>query len=151
MSEDKTPAGTPVRWSPFRELALPARFGKLVDELFADNAGIAFERALSPAIDVSEDEKQYVITAELPGVRKDDVTIELHQGVLTVHGEKKSEHEETKARRRWVERSYGTFTRSLTLPSDALADRVDAAFADGILTVTVPKSESAKPRTVAIK
>jgi HSP20 family protein len=56
-----------------------------------------------------------------------------------------------KERRRWVERSYGSFTRSLTLPGDALADRVDASFTDGVLTVTIPKSEAAKPRTVAIK
>ena len=151
MSENKTPAATPARRAPFRELALPTRFGKLIDELFADNGGSAFERALAPAIDVSEDDKQYVISAELPGVKKEDVTVELHQGVLTVHGEKKSEREEKKERPRWVERSYGTFTRSLTLPSDAVADRIDAGFADGVLTVTIPKSEAAKPRTVAIR
>jgi HSP20 family protein len=151
MSENKTPAAPPARWSPFRELALPTRFGRLIDELFADAGGTASERALSPAIDVSEDDKQYVITAELPGVKKGDVSVELENGVLTVHGEKKSEREEKKERRRWVERSYGSFTRSLTLPGDALADRVDASFADGVLTVTIPKSEAAKPRTVAIK
>jgi HSP20 family protein len=151
MAENKTPAAMPARRSPFRDLALPTRFGKLIDELFAENGGATFEGGISPAIDVSEDDKQYVITAELPGVKKDDVSVELHEGVLTVQGEKKSEREEKKERRRWVERSYGSFTRSLTLPGDALADRVDAAFADGVLTVTIPKAEAAKPRTVAIK
>ena len=151
MAENKPQPAAPARWSPFREFGLPTRFGKLIDELFAESSPTGLERGISPAIDVAEDEKQYVITAELPGVKKNDVTIELENGVLTVHGEKKSEREEKKERRHWVERSYGSFTRSLTLPSDALADRVDASFADGILTVTIPKSEAAKPRTIAIK
>jgi HSP20 family protein len=149
MTEQKRRPGTPARWSPFRELALPSRFSQLIDELFAE--GGSGDRGLSLAIDVAEDEKQYVITAELPGVKKNDVSIELEAGVLTIHGEKKSEREEKKEKRHWVERSYGSFTRSLSLPSDALTDRVEASFADGVLTVTIPKSEAAKARAIAIK
>ena len=92
-----------------------------------------------------------MITTELPGVKKNDVSIELEAGVLTIHGEKKSEREEKKEKRHWVERSYGSFTRSLGLPSDAVTDRVEASFADGVLTVTIPKSEATKPRAIAIK
>ena len=149
MTEQRTQPATPARWSPFRELALPSRFSRLIDELFAE--GGAADRGLSLAIDVAEDEKHYVITTELPGVKKNDVSIELEAGVLTIHGEKKSEREEKKEKRHWVERSYGSFTRSLGLPSDAVTDRVEASFADGVLTVTIPKSEATKPRAIAIK
>lgn len=104
-----------------------------------------------PAIDLHEDDGSFVVTAELPGVRKEDVVVELENGVLTLRGEKRSEREEKKERRRYVERSYGAFSRSFTLPPNVDGDRIHADFADGVLTVTIPKSSETKPRTVDIK
>ena len=106
---------------------------------------------LLPAIDVSEDDGNYVVTAELPGVKREDVNVELEEDVLTIRGEKRSEREEKKEKRRFVERSYGTFSRSFTLPANADPERVSAAFKDGVLTVTIGKRPEAKPRVVDIK
>ena len=102
-------------------------------------------------MDVHENDTRYTVTVELPGTRKEDVQVELSEGMLTIRGEKKSEREETKERRRYVERSYGSFSRSFTLPGDANAERLDASFKDGILTITIPKTEESKPKRVAIK
>jgi HSP20 family protein len=106
---------------------------------------------LVPAIDVSDDDRHYTITVELPGGRKEDLQIEVQHDTLTIRGEKKSEREEKKEQRRYVERSYGTFSRSFSLPSDADAEHIDASFKDGVLTIRLPKTEAAKPRAIAVK
>ena len=100
---------------------------------------------------IVEDGDRYVVTIELPGTKKEDVTVEMSDRVLTIRGEKRNEREEKKEHSRWVERSYGSFSRSFTLPANAVGDRVKASFEDGVLTVHVPKSEEAKPRTISIK
>ena len=105
----------------------------------------------SPAMDVVENDQAYVVTVEVPGGKKDDVSVELHDNVLTLRGEKRNEREEKKERSHWVERSYGAFSRSFTLPRDANADRVEASFQDGVLTVTIPKTEEKKPKRIAVK
>jgi len=84
-------------------------------------------------------------------VRKEDVTVELHEDVLTIRGEKKSEREEKKDRSHWIERSYGSFSRSFTLPANAVAEEMKATFKDGVLSVEIPKKEAAKARQIAIK
>ena len=104
-----------------------------------------------PAIDVCEDDARYIVTAELPGTKREDVTVELHEGVLTIRGEKKSEREEKSERRRYVERSFGAFSRTFTLPSDADPEQAQAAFKDGVLTVSISKTAEKKPRTVDVK
>jgi HSP20 family protein len=106
---------------------------------------------LSPAVDLAEDDKSYVVTVELPGVKKEDVTVEVHEDVLTIRGEKKSEREEKKDRSHWVERTYGSFSRAFTLPPTAVADSLNARFADGVLTIEIPKKEAAKARQISIK
>jgi len=106
---------------------------------------------LSPAVDLSENEQGFVVTAELPGVRREDVTVELHEDVLTLRGEKKSEREEKKDRSHWIEREYGSFSRSFTLPPTALADQLKASFTDGVLRIEIPKKEATKARQIAIK
>jgi HSP20 family protein len=144
-----------TRLDPFGELEWRSPFGplfgregrSLLDELW----GRAGARGLAPAIDVSEDDGNYVITAELPGSKREDVNVELHEGVLTIRGEKRSEREEKKEKRRLVERSYGTFSRSFALPADADDDRIAAKFDNGVLTVTVGKRPETKPRVVDIK
>jgi HSP20 family protein len=135
-----------ARWSPFRELgAFPSRISRLFDEVLGERA----LRGLSPAIDVTESESDYAVTAELPGVRREDVNVEVQEGVLSINGEKR--REEKGAKGRWIERSYGSFHRSFSLPSDAAADRIDAKFKDGVLTITIPRSEKKKPQIVAVK
>ena len=141
-------------WRPFGELdAWPFGVGLpwRTSPPFADWPWQDRPRAFAPAIDVSENDAQYSITAELPGGTKDDVQVELHDGVLTIRGEKKNEREEKKEKRHYVERTYGSFSRSFRLPGNADAERLQASFKDGVLTITVPKTEEAKPRTIAVK
>lgn len=143
---------TLTHWDPisdlewFRSPMRAGRSGEPVHRLWGDESG-----RLSPAIDIAEDDEQFILTVELPGTRIEDVTVEVHAGTLTIRGEKRNEREERKEHRRSIERSYGTFSRSFTLPSNANDAKVSAAFDAGVLTVTVAKAEEAKPRTVAIK
>jgi HSP20 family protein len=101
-----------------------------------------------PAVDVSEDEARYVVIAEIPGVKREDVTVELAGGALTIRGEKK--REERDERRRIAERAFGSFERRFALPSDIDPERVDASVGDGVLTVTIAKADARKPRTVNV-
>lgn len=147
-----------TRWDPFgdldtwrlRPLASPFGLSRALDEFFADRpvrAGV-----LQPPLDVTEDKDHYVLSAELPGVNRDDVTVEVHEGVVTIRGEKKFERREGEGESaRLLERRYGSFSRSLALPADADADRVEASFKDGVLELKIAKTPEAKPRTVAIQ
>lgn len=103
-----------------------------------------------PAVDVRETDESFVFTAELPGLTKQDVSITLEDNVLTLTGERQFETGEAKNEFRRIERSYGRFTRSFTLPNDVDNDRVEANYGDGLLTVTVPKTEKSKPRKIEI-
>jgi len=134
------------RW-PFREMGGP-RFSRMLEELFGERGK---GQGLMPALDITEDDGNYKVTVELPGVVKDDVHVEVEEGILTVRGEKKTEREEKKGKARWTERSYGSFCRSFSLPANADADHVEASFKDGVLTLILPKTEAAKPRQVSIK
>jgi len=137
-------------WTPFRELFGPSfRMPRVFDELLGARG--ARPARWAPAVDIAEDDQKYVITAEIPGAAKDDVHVEVHDNTMTIRGEKRSEREEKKQHGRWVERSYGSFSRSFTLPANAAADRVNASFKDGVLTVELPKVEVAKPKMIAIK
>lgn len=104
----------------------------------------------SPLVDIIEDDKEYLITAELPEVKKEDVKVTLENGVLTLTGERRFEKEETGKKFHRVERSYGSFVRSFTLPDDADASKVDAQFKDGLLKVHVSKTEIARPKQIEI-
>ena len=104
-----------------------------------------------PLVDVAEDDKEYLITAELPEVKKEDVKVTLENGRLTITGERKFEKEEKNKKYHRVERSYGTFARSFTLPNDVDAAKVNAEFKDGMLRVRVAKSEAAQPRQIEVK
>jgi HSP20 family protein len=156
-TKEEEKRGALAPWRPFGDLdpwfgewPFSSRFPRLMDELFREWPA-ARARAFLPAMDVSDDDAQYTITVELPGSRREDVHVELQEGILTIRGEKKSEREEKKEKRRYVERSYGSFSRAFRLPPDADADRLDASFKDGVLTITLPKTEEAKPQRIAIK
>ena len=105
----------------------------------------------APAVDVSETDGEYLIKADLPDVRKEDVKIGIEDGVLSVEGERKQEKEENGKRFHRVERSYGKFVRRLALPSDVDSAKIAAEFKDGVLNVHMPKSEAAKPRAIDVK
>jgi len=145
------------RREPFGELAdfrslwspLFGREGRgLLDELWGRPGS---GRALAPSVDITESDSAYIVSTELPGTKREDVTVELEDDVLTIRGEKRNEREEKKEKRRFVERTYGAFSRSFTLPANADPDRVTASFESGVLTVTIAKRPETKPRVVDIK
>lgn len=105
----------------------------------------------APTVDVTEDEKEYVIKADLPGVTKEEVKVTVEDGILTLAGERKSEKEEKGKKFHRVERTYGSFLRTFTLPEGVESAKVEAEFKDGVLKVRLPKSETAKPKAVEVK
>ncbi len=126
-------------------------FDRLLDTFFRGDVqadGISY---LTPAVDIAEQEHAYVVKAELPGVSKDDVKITVESNILTIHGEKKQEETVKGDNYQRVERSYGSFQRSFKLPETVKTDMIDAIYKDGILTVTLPKAEEAKPKQIEVK
>ena len=142
-----------IRWQPVRELGTIQNEMNRVFNSFFDTPtpanGTTFRRWI-PAMDLVETESSYVLKADLPGLSQSDVNIEVDDNVLTVSGERKAEHEDRKAGYYRVERSYGSFRRSLTLPEGVDADAVKATFENGVLEVTVPKPAQQAPRKVQI-
>lgn len=108
-------------------------------------------REWSPSVDVTETKDAYVMKAELPGVSKNDVKITLDNNMITIRGEKRSEEEKNIDGVHRTERRFGTFERSFSLPGSVRSDQIDARFADGVLTITVPKTEESKQRVVDVK
>jgi len=104
----------------------------------------------SPLVDIIEDEKEYLIQAELPDMKKEDVRLTVENEVLAISGERKLEKEEKGKKYHRVERAYGSFVRTFSLPEDADGSKVTADFKDGMLHVHLPKSEKAKPKAIAI-
>jgi HSP20 family protein len=146
------PFGDLERWPGLWEGVFPGRTSRLMSELFRDwPAAARGAAAFVPAVDLTENDTSYTITVEIPGVQKNDVQVELQDEMLVIRGEKRSEREEKKDRTRYVERSYGSFSRAFDLPPDADADRLEASFKDGVLTVRVPRKEAVKPKQIAIK
>jgi HSP20 family protein len=144
-----------IRWEPVRELGtIQNEMNRLFNSFFdtptpTQSNGTAFRRWI-PAMDLIEIEDAFVLTADLPGLSESDVNIEVEDNVLTVSGDRKAEHEDRKAGYYRVERSYGSFRRSLTLPEGVEPEAVKATFDKGVLTVTVPKPAQQAPRKVQI-
>ena len=140
-----------VRWDPVREVdSLQSEVNRVFDAFFGNGSGRATARRWIPAIDLVETGDHLVLRADLPGLEKDDVSIEVKDGVLTLAGERKAEHEAKSEGFYRVERSFGSFSRSLTLPKGVDATRVEAEFDKGVLEVRIPKPEEAKPHRVEI-
>jgi len=125
----------------------------LLDDFWNDHwdGGVSRGTSWAPAVDIEETAEAYVLRAEMPGLKKEDVKISLSNDVLTISGEKKFEEKSQDKRYHRVERSYGAFQRSFALSAPIQADKVSASFKEGILTVMVPKSEEAKPREIDIQ
>jgi HSP20 family protein len=104
----------------------------------------------TPALDVFDDKDHLVVKAELPGMKKDEIDISLHDGMLTISGERKSEHEVKEGQTFRSERYFGKFQRSVTLPTSVDASKVKATYKDGVLTIDLAKAEEAKPKQIAV-
>ena len=140
-----------MRIDPYRELD---RFNRALGSAFAFGRPDREDESLAawvPPVDIHEEKERLVITAELPGFKENEISITTENGMLTISGERKFEKEEKNKKYHRVERSYGTFVRTFTLPDYADADRVSAEFKDGVLKVHLPKSEKAKPKQVEVK
>jgi HSP20 family protein len=142
-----------VRWEPLRELTtlqneMNRLFGTVFDTPTQGNGGTL--RRWMPAMDLVETKDHFVLRADLPGLSEEDVNIEVEDRVLTVSGERKAEHTENKDGFHRVERAFGSFSRSLTLPEGVDPESVAASFDRGVLEVQIPKPEERKPRKISI-
>jgi HSP20 family protein len=144
-----------IRWEPAREVAsLQQEMNRLFSSFFDTPSprgdGEAVRRWI-PAMDLVETKDAFVLKADLPGLDENDINLEVEDGVLTVSGERKAEHEEKKEGYYRVERAFGAFRRSLTLPEGVDPEAVSAEFDKGVLAIRIPKPEDRKPRRVSIK
>ncbi|MBI4418360.1 MAG: Hsp20/alpha crystallin family protein [Ignavibacteriales bacterium] len=151
-----------IRWNPTRDLpGFPSELWNVqreFDRLFGSlmRGGIQDDGTFgvsvwTPPVDIYEQENEYVVKAELPGMSKDDVKITLESNVLTIQGEKKEEKEDRGEDFRRMERTYGSFQRSFTLPTSVKSDLIDATYKNGVLMITLPKAEEAKPKQIEVK
>jgi HSP20 family protein len=142
-----------VRFEPFRDLLKTQReFNRLFSDAFPRLFGEEepSTRTWAPAVDIYETENDIVLKAELPGVDPKDVEVRVEDNTLFLKGERKFEKEVKEENYHRVERSYGSFARSFSLPSSIAADKVTAEYKDGLLTLTMPKREEVKPKTIKI-
>ena len=143
------------RWEPIREMEdfqnrLSTLFGRPLRRTNGHGREEITLPEWTPLADITEDDKEYLIKAELPEMRREDVKVTVENGVLTISGERKFEKEEKKKKYHRVERGYGTFMRTFTLPDDGDPNKVKAEFKNGLLAVHVPKSEKAKPKQIEV-
>ncbi|MFQ5637225.1 MAG: Hsp20/alpha crystallin family protein [bacterium] len=145
---------TLTRWNPTRDfLGIADEMNRFVDGVFRNGASdtALFKTSWSPAADISEDDNNYYLNFELPGLNKKDVKVRYEEGMLTVTGEKKAEKEDKDVNYHRVERSYGKFERSFRISSRIVNEKIDAKFSNGVLTVTLPKAEDVKPKEIEVK
>jgi HSP20 family protein len=155
---------TMMRWDPFQdlrsaqdEMAQVAQMGQMSPMLahalglHAQQQGSATATAWAPALDISERKDAYLVTVELPGVEADDLDITLEDGLLTIQGERHFAHDSSEQQFHRVERRYGAFRRSITLPAQVQAEQIEASFDNGVLQIVVPKAEEAKPKRIQIR
>ena len=144
-----------IRWEPARELSsmqseMNRLFGTFFDSPTPRNGRGTAVRSWIPAMDVTENDNEYILKADLPGLSESDVNVELDDNVLRISGERKSEHTESKDGYHRVERAFGRFSRALRVPEGVSADGIQASFDNGVLEVHIQKPEQRKPQKVAI-
>ena len=138
-----------VRFDPFREItSLRDEMNRLFSRTVGD--GVSSGSAWTPAVDIFDTEEAIVLRAELPGLGPDDIDIEIDDNVLTLKGERRFQETVDEGRFYRLERAYGHFQRSVTLPQGVKADEISADFDNGVLTVRVPKADEVKPRKISI-
>ena len=139
-----------IRWDPFRELEdVQTRLNRLLGGRY-EGDGLAFGD-WAPAVDIQETEKEYLIKADLPEVKKEDVKVEFEDGCLTVEGERRQEKEEKGKKFHKIEREYGKFVRRFALPTEVDGTNVQAEFKEGVLSVHLPKTAKALPKHIEVK
>lgn len=144
------------RWDPFKEIEetqsrLARFFGLPRTRSGPGSQELMTLTEWAPSVDISEDDKEWLVKADLPEIKREDVKVTVENGVLTISGERKFEKEEKDKKYHRIERSYGNFVRSFTLPDAADGSKVNAEFKDGVLKVHLPKAEKAKPKAVEVK
>ncbi len=140
------------RWDPFGDLA---SLQETVNDLFRESMSPSLRRreftsGWNPAVDILENDKEIVLQAELPGMKKDDITVEVKDNTVKIRGERKFHSEDKKENYHRLERSFGVFERSFALPRTVRQDKVQAKYHDGVLEVTLPKTEEAKRKKIAV-
>ena len=139
---------TLVKWNPS---TVDREINNLVRNFWGPNSLTGTGEGWNPRVDISELEDRYEVHAELPGLSKEDIKVNLEDGVLTIEGEKKRSAETNEDSYRRTERVYGKFSRSFNLGDRVSADKISAAYKDGVLTVALPKAEEVKPKTIEVK
>jgi HSP20 family protein len=156
---------TMMRWDPFQDLrdaqeemaqmTQMAQMSPMLAHALGLHAqqgnGRAATTAWAPALDISERKDAYLVTVELPGVEPDDLEITLEDGLLTIQGERHFAHDSSEQQFHRVERRYGAFRRSITLPAQVQAEQIEASFDNGVLQIMVPKAEEAKPKRIQVR
>jgi HSP20 family protein len=151
-----------TQWYPFEDLrgAQDELNQSQMDSLFAPTLGLFGQRqdaampstpVWAPALDISERKDAYLVSVELPGAKLEDLEITLDDGLLTIQGERSFADDSSEQQYHRVERRYGAFRRSITLPAHVMADMVEASFEDGVLQIVVPKAEEAKPKRIQVR
>jgi HSP20 family protein len=141
-----------VRWDPWREIADQFdRYTRAVAQPRAGSQEVIATGDWAPRVDIAETDEAFVIKAEIPEVNKEDVKVTVDNGVLTIRGERKQEKEEKGKKFHRVERYYGSFTRSFTLPDNVDETKIKASFKDGMLNVQIQKTEETKPKVIDVK
>ena len=151
---------TMMRWDPFQDLRSAQDEMAQMSPMLAHALGLhaqqqgsgqATTTAWAPALDISERKDAYLVTVELPGVEADDLQITLEDGLLTIQGERHFAHDSSEQQFHRVERRYGAFRRSITLPAHVMADGIEATTDDGVLQIMVPKMEEATPKRIQVR
>jgi HSP20 family protein len=147
------------RWDPFQDLRSAQDEMAQMSPMLAHALGLhaqkrnerAMPTAWAPALDISERKDAYLVNVELPGLKPEDLDITMEDGLLTIQGERDFAHDSSEQQFHRVERRYGAFRRSITLPAHAMAEGIQASFEDGVLQILVPKAEEAKPKRIQIR
>jgi len=149
---------TMTRWDPFQDLRNAQEEMAQMSPMLAHSLGLhgqqqgsATATAWAPTLDISERKDAYLVTVELPGVELDDLQITMEDGLLTIQGERQFAHDSSEQQFHRVERRYGAFRRSITLPAQVQAEQIEATFENGVLQIVVPKMEEAKPKRIQVR
>ena len=151
---------TMMRWDPFQDLRSAQDEMAQMSPMLAHALGLharqqgnerAMTTAWAPALDISERKDAYLVTVELPGLKPEDLDITMEDGLLTIQGERQFTSESSEQQFHRVERRYGAFRRSITLPAQVQADHIEATFDNGVLQIVVPKAEEAKPKRIQVR
>jgi HSP20 family protein len=147
---------TMMRWDPFQDLRsaqdeMAQMSPMLAHALGRNTQGSATATAWAPALDISERKDAYLVTVELPGLKPEDLDITMEDGLLTIKGERQFTSESSEQQFHRVERRYGAFRRSITLPAHVTSEGIQASFEDGVLQILVPKAEEAKPKRIQVR